>query len=760
MTFKSVVLSLLYPLFFCAASPLYAQNPKVGIVLSGGGARGFTHIGVLKVLHDNNIPVDFIGGTSMGALIGGLYALGYTPKELDSLAKVYDWQYLLNDKTPRRKTHPVQRNIDENYFIHLPFNKEKIAVPSGLNNGQEIHHLISELNFPFSHIKDFSQFKIPFLCIATNIENGKQVILDKGYLPDALRASMAIPSYFTPVEINNTLLLDGGLVNNFPVREVKDKGAQFIIGVDVQTSLYEKEELNSLIKIMAQAVFFNSEEKYQENLALCNILIQPDLGALTATSFDKNAVDSLIAIGERAALSQLPQILAALQQDSTKKRNPKIALDTSYYINDIFIEGSNKIKAKTLKSFFKLKKDNRIHLAKINKQIDRLEARGLYESINYELQQNDENEHFLILKVKEKEPGEFNFGVHFDNEMNAAVLANLTLRSLIFRGTSWTTDIRGALQPKIKTALNLEAPIIGGLQIGASYQQLKFNNYFNNVKISDFRYEYLNAYTLVKAKLKNILFLRGGIEFDRAPIATTYAFLAQTQDTLGNPTFALEEVLVDTISTSFNYTLELELDTRNDKYFPSRGWYLKSFYKFINPVVNNQIEFDDNSTSFRADFLTYLPLIHQKWSMGFGAKVAFNSGNVPLHYKMQLGGQMNIEQAQFHEIFGLNRGQINFDAGLQYLTGLQLSTQWQFLRKHYFKAESSMIMYNSDTKIELDWQNGWDRNHPLHGYHGYSLVNYKISYGYQSPVGPLQISIVENRLDKRVWVFLNLGFFL
>ena len=237
-------LILLLSIFFVqntiAQDTLLKKRPKVGLVLSGGGAKGFAHIGVLKVLEKAGVKIDYIGGTSMGAVVGGLYATGYSATQIDSIFHDTDFDELLQDYIPRASKSFYEKHNQELYALTLPFNKFKIGIPIALSKGMYNYNLLSKLTHSVRHVRDFNKLPIPFLCVATDIEKGEQVLLNSGYLPQAMLASSAFPSLFSPVEINGRLLIDGGVVNNFPIDEIRKLGADIVIGVDVQDDLKDR----------------------------------------------------------------------------------------------------------------------------------------------------------------------------------------------------------------------------------------------------------------------------------------------------------------------------------------------------------------------------------------------------------------------------------------------------------------------------------------------------------------------------------------
>ena len=225
---------------------------KVGLVLSGGGAKGLAHIGALQVIDSLGIKIDYVSGTSMGAIIGALYASGYSGNELDSIFRQINFDAIINDALPRASKAFYERGNSEKYAISLPFENFKIKLPSALSRGQNAYNALSKLLLHVSHIDTFDNLPIPFFCIATNIETGEQVILDQGNLTQSILASGALPSLFQPVVIGDMVLTDGGVVNNYPIDELRAKGADIIIGIDVQDGLRKRDELTAAPDVLRQ----------------------------------------------------------------------------------------------------------------------------------------------------------------------------------------------------------------------------------------------------------------------------------------------------------------------------------------------------------------------------------------------------------------------------------------------------------------------------------------------------------------------------
>lgn len=261
--FSTLVLSIGILLPFSLHSQ--EQRKKVGVVLSGGGAKGMAHIKALQVIEEAGIPIDYIAGTSMGAIVGGLYAIGYTPEQLDSMVRKQDWTFLLSDRIKRSAMSLTDRERSEKYTVSIPFTKTpKDAATGGIMKGQNLANLFSDLTVGYHDSIDFNKLPIPFACVAANVVNGEQIVFHDGILSTAMRASMAIPGVFTPVRQDSMVLVDGGIVNNYPADVVKAMGADIIIGVDVQNALKKADKLNSVPDILGQIVDITCQSNHEK----------------------------------------------------------------------------------------------------------------------------------------------------------------------------------------------------------------------------------------------------------------------------------------------------------------------------------------------------------------------------------------------------------------------------------------------------------------------------------------------------------------
>ena len=292
------------------------ERRKVGLVLSGGGAKGVAHIGVIKVLEEAGIPIDYIAGTSMGAIIGGLYSIGWSTQELDSLVRNQDWMALLSDKIPRRDKLLSEKEITDMYILSVPLSLDKkFSIPSGMLAGQNVLNLLNEMTLGYHDDDlDFDSLPIPFACVAYDMVKGEEQVYRKGNLPLAIRASMSIPGAFAPVIRDSMVLVDGGIYNNFPVDVARDMGADIIIGVDLAAGPHDMEGLTSMMGLIDQITTFLGREQYAKNLQGVDLYLKPDIKPYTSSSFNSEAVDSLLVRGERCARQNWDAIVAL--QDS------------------------------------------------------------------------------------------------------------------------------------------------------------------------------------------------------------------------------------------------------------------------------------------------------------------------------------------------------------------------------------------------------------------------------------------------------------
>lgn len=471
---------LYFFLMLCCLSvntSLQAQQSrkKVGLVLGGGGAKGAAEVGVLKVLEEAGIPIDYIAGTSIGAIVGGLYSIGYDAADLDSLYRNQDWLFLLRDQVKRESEAFLSKEEKEKYLIHVPLSKErKISLPTGYVTGQNIINLFSKLTVGYHHVDDFSTLPIPFRCVAVDLVEGQEVILSSGSLPMAMRASMSIPGVFAPVDWNGMTLVDGGALNNLPVDVVREMGADIVVCVDLSTGWKKKEELNSASAVVDQLIGIMGQKKYRKNKTDADIYINPPLKGYTAASFQPEAIDTMLIRGERAARKQWNELQALRQYiyadgsdsiiQSSKAQKPSYT--DAFPIGHIEIEGITGEEKEWIRKKIVLQEQSSIRPEEIDRTLAMLQGLDIFSRVEYRL--TNTNPYDLVFLLEPKEYRHINIGARFDTEDLASFIANISNNQQI------STRHHYALTGRISRNPYLEAEYayghLFGAKIGFSYR--------------------------------------------------------------------------------------------------------------------------------------------------------------------------------------------------------------------------------------------------------------------------------------------------
>ncbi|UCF65243.1 MAG: patatin-like phospholipase family protein [bacterium] len=414
---------------------LHAERPKIGLVLSGGGARGIAHIGVLRVLDSLNVPVDYIVGTSMGSIVGGLYALGYTPQELDSLSRSINWPVLFSDTPLRTNLSYLEKWDTERFQLTLSMEKFRIKAPSGLISGQKVSQLLNRLTVTHSETSDFNKLPIPFHCVAVDLITGNEVILSSGYLAKAIRSSMSIPSIFTPVEWGDSLLIDGGVLNNLPVDVVKKMGAEFIIAVNVGTPLKPREEINNVVDVLMQSFGVAAQKKEQENLRLADIVITPDLEGYSISDFINSKIPPMIKRGMLAARAHVPELQLLSQPAGLDEGHLGIRISfENGIIYGVYITGNEKLSFSFIYQLLGLKPGQYFDTQILEKRIEYLYSLGYFQKIDYRLEKEKEQQYRLYLSVEEKPGALLRFGFRYEDDKKGVLGINARVKDLPFPG--------------------------------------------------------------------------------------------------------------------------------------------------------------------------------------------------------------------------------------------------------------------------------------------------------------------------------------
>jgi len=637
--------------FFCCVTELAGLNarPRVGLVLSGGGAKGIAHVGALKVIEELGIPIDYIGGTSMGSIVGGLYALGYTSVQLENYVKGADWENLLNDRVLRRHVSIYEKGERKRYWLQFPIKELKIELPLGILSGQNVTNLFTELASPAYAQTDFSKFPVPFLCVATDIESGTEVVLEQGNLVKAMRASMAIPSIFTPEMIDGKRLYDGGLINNFPANLVRDKGIDILIGVDV-SSQDKTREINNIYQVMEQVVFMASLPLNMANKQLCSVLIIPDIPEYSASSF--NAADSLIVRGERAARLHYDELkaLAAMLKDFEHEK-PKELPDCpqplqSFFVKEIQINGLKYISREFFLQKLELNYPAELTFVQLNKALEKLKGTQVFHSIVYHLNplpgETDTEKPMVELQFDCVEQGAnmVRVGLLYDQEYKASLLLNLSLRNALLNNSKANAELSIGQNPSFSLSF-LHTP----------------SKYLKKKTATE------PSPSVTHRSSPDWLFYTNGHRFDayyysgnQRTVAYNFSGYSTGIQLLFSPTinsafgagihgdYSLMKTYIggDSDNDKFddlyiNYRFFYEHDTYNEDYFPTSGNKFRlegTFHRGLSKVARQSEGFP--GVTFRSNFVSS-PVDRWTMQMGVDAGAIFGA-NVPLHYKIRLGG--------------------------------------------------------------------------------------------------------------------------
>lgn len=427
-----------------------ARRPTIGLVLGGGGALGLSHIGVLKVLEENRIPIDYIGGTSMGSIIAGFYASGMSPDEMESFLRSLNWDEVMNDATPRRELAFRRKREDQRYLFEMGLNWGRPKMGTGMAAGQKFNNVMTYITLRAAAITNFNELPIPYRAVATDLQSGTPFVIDHGSLAVAMRASMAVPGVFTASTIDGHLLVDGGIVNNLPVDVVKKMGADITIAVDVgsDADVVSPEELKSLGGVLGRTYSIAQRPEQLAQYQRANIGIQPKLAPLTAAQFDQ--VEQFVAKGEsaaRAKASELSKFSVSADEYKSFLAKQRRANPTTIQVRDVTVSGENRVSESCIRGRISSQPNAPFDMNAVRRDLLRVYGIGEFEQVLFRLPRNDDGTSTLNYHVTEKSwgPTYFKYGLHlqsdFDKDADWAMLLNVTRMSLNSLGAEWRNEL-------------------------------------------------------------------------------------------------------------------------------------------------------------------------------------------------------------------------------------------------------------------------------------------------------------------------------
>lgn len=499
-------------------------RPRIGVALSGGGARGAAHIGVLQVLESLRVPVDCITGTSMGAIIGGAYAAGITTEELEQVVVETDWGDVFNDQPPRQE-QSIRRKADQlrGYSeIELGLQNGEVKAARGLVSGVQIESFLRRLTRPVADIEDFTRLPIPFRTVATDIETGEAVVLERGSLPQAMRASMAIPGLIAPVELNGALLVDGGIANNLPIELARQTCADVVIAVNIQSELFKRDQLNSAFSITGQLINLLGKTRVDAEIATLgaeDVLITPQLGAISSSSFDRQT--EAVAIGRAAAL----ELSAALSRYSLSETDYSLLRNTQMRHNTrlgkvagIRFEGLERSNAAVLGDLMKSQPGQELSEEVLAADMRRIYGRGDFEGIDYRIAP-DGDRRTLVVRPREKSwgPDYLGFGLGFASDFTGESQYSLMLQHrktwINHLGAEWGNELQVGRRNRLSTEFYQPFDDTGRwfVRPGVALETYKQGLFFDHKQLATYAFEQASADIQLGYNIGTLGVLHGGL---------------------------------------------------------------------------------------------------------------------------------------------------------------------------------------------------------------------------------------------------------
>ena len=693
-------------LFILLTSSLTAQvkqgftvpkNAKIGLSLSGGGAKGFAHIGVLKVLDSLGVKVDYISGTSMGAIVGGLYASGYTGKEIEKIVMDTDFYSLIANEKTRQETSFFNKSVDK-YILTIPVKNGKINVlPKAISTGQKNIYMLKELFKNVSTITDFSKLPIPFMCVATNLESGEMKIFESGDLVSSIMASSAFPSLMDPVKIGDSLYIDGAMTVNYPSQPLKEKGIDIVIGVDLSQGLSSRKDLQSAISILNQVIDFGIQKETKNQYNYTDINIHPNLDGTSATSYD--AKKAILDSGFVEANKYIEPLSLLPKKKIMSLRAPMSSIYSNVYkIDSLILENDHIFRRNYVLGKMNLKIPSLQTYGGINKMIDKLYATNNYRLINYDIIQQD-NKNLLKLDVTEDDTRFFlKFGLHYDEIFKTGLLLNATAKRLLFRNSTVSLDLIVGDQPRYYFNYFIDNGYIPGLGVYASGMSLDLKDDAANIYE---KWNWFRTEVFVQSIWRDKYAVGVGISSDYFESKLT------GEAGYGNP------------ENYMNAYAFIKSDTQDDRSFPTKGFFLDAEGKLLDIFKKF-----DNGKTFQAKITTHLNFPLLTW---LTYRVSLFGGitigeNLSPYYRYRMGG-----------IFGQNLGNfVNFQ-GYQFGQSiaqniLTTTSTAQFRLSKNFYADANFSFANLFDDLSVD--------EILH----VSDSSAGVTAGYKSPFGQIKVN--------------------
>ena len=747
-------------------------RPKVGLVLSGGGAKGMAHIGALKVLEELDIPIDYVVGTSIGSIIGGIYALGYSADELDSLVRSQDWDLLMKDQVARRNVSYSFKEDNDRYFLTIPFwNRKNFSeetsanpqaeeqngirdllrnVPAALVQGQNLDQLFTKLSVGYQDDIDFNTLPIPFACVAVDLNTKEEVVFHKGDIVTAIRASMSIPGYFTPVRIGEQYLVDGGMINNMPADVAKQMGADYIITVDLHHYKKAKPDAEqTLTEMFASLLGIMNGEKYHSGRAISDILIEPNTSAYGVLSFDDQSVDALVDSGRVAAFRVLPQLrsLAAHLKEypDVNRLHPPKAIDLnrdSVLISQMEIQGTDVEEMSWLLSKTDIGPGKVLSGEDLDEAMSFFYNTRCFTKSTYDVAGNQHEGYRLKIQLEPQRVHEADLGFRFDSEEMASILLGMSLNKRKLFGS------------KLDLELELGLNSNGTLRYGYTFRNLTRLNVSAQLRHTSMDvYDDISIYEEEPTRYKYDLDHTERHNYFRSEINYQITGWRNADIRIGGRYDNMDIRYMSAVNfidshyqeQAVNGFADWQFDNMDDSYFPTRGLRIRleggAYYGWGN------VEADDGSLyPYHNHF--YEGIFNLKTAIPLGSRVMlipqtwnrWMFGNPFGTFANYIGGTMYGRYTQTQMPFiGLNKArQVNDKADIA-RADLRIS----LFRQHY------LTLY---TNYLFEWgMLGGEFNYEQH-------FGLGAGYSINTIVGPVQLLLHWSDISRSLGVHFSLGF--
>jgi NTE family protein len=719
------------------------KRPKVGLVLSGGGAKGFAYIGLLKVLEEVNMPIDYIGGSSMGAIIAALYSVGYSPETITELVGEQNWDSFISDVQERKYIAYEEKLFSDKYIFSMPLEKKLFALSKSVNSSFNIDLMLNKLLAPAVYTQDFNELPIPFLCMATDLVTGEAVVLNSGNLSRAARASMAIPGYFPPTEYNGRFFVDGGVVNNYPAEQVKAMGADIIIGGDTQSGLRKNiDELNSITDILDQVVSFSRVDANKKGKKLTDYYI--NIG-MPYETLDFNKYDSIIAIGEKVARSHY----AGLKKlaDSINNIQPyvnnriKIQPQETIFINQVIWSGINTKNKERFHNFFNDISNTETTISELEEKMYQLNGTKSFNELRYKLEPQGKDSVNLIINAENTDRGSVAAGVHYDNIYDGSILLNLTLRNINGGRAKFFSDLFLSKNPRLKTMFIINNGNKPGFGFETDFNSFSFNQYTSGDKVNSWQFDNIYASAFIPMTIKNNFLFKTGFQYE------VFRFKQDVPIDLDLDAY-------NKFADYGNFYFSYNHDSRDKVDFTKKGQFVEFKFKYVFPFSDQWDDFLSNAAIAYINYNHYSSIskklvLNPSFFVGYTLSKDIgefssneNTGQqIPaVQHLFAFGGQNPANYMESHIPFT----GINFIERMGAYAGkASLNLQYNFYPKFYFTvmADAGFIEMKIDKLDDIEL---------LYGYGA------KISY--DSFIGPIEFSVMSSNIDTSITTSLNVGF--